>query len=139
MVPINNIALGTLPAEQLKNASGLFNLTRNLGGAVGLAVINTIIMRRTDFHYERLAESVQWGNHQVMDLLAALENQLGSAGISAKKGALLQLYNIVHQEATVMAFIDAFFILTMLFLVLTLLVWAVKKPKPMSGGATGGH
>ena len=139
MVPINNIALGTLPAEQLKNASGLFNLTRNLGGAVGLAVINTIIMRRTDFHYERLAESVQWGNHQVMDLLAALENQLGSAGISAKKGALLQLYNIVHQEATVMAFIDAFFILTMLFLVLTLLVWAVKKPKTMSGNAPGGH
>ena len=37
MIPINNVALGTLPPEQVKNASGLFNLTRNLGGAVGLA------------------------------------------------------------------------------------------------------
>ena len=37
MIPINNIALGTLPPERVKNASGLFNLTRNLGGAVGLA------------------------------------------------------------------------------------------------------
>ena len=38
MVPINNVALGTLPPERLKNASGLYNLTRNLGGAVGLAL-----------------------------------------------------------------------------------------------------
>ncbi|MFY8102081.1 MAG: DHA2 family efflux MFS transporter permease subunit, partial [Allorhizobium sp.] len=39
MVPINNLALGTLPPDRIKNASGLFNLTRNLGGAVGLAII----------------------------------------------------------------------------------------------------
>ncbi|NNC00811.1 MFS transporter, partial [Corallococcus exiguus] len=43
MVPINNIALGTLSPSRLKNASGLYNLTRNLGGAVGLALINTIL------------------------------------------------------------------------------------------------
>ena len=46
MVPINNLALGTLPHDKLKNASGLFNLTRNLGGAVGLAVINTVLTDR---------------------------------------------------------------------------------------------
>lgn len=139
MVPINNIALGTLPAQQLKNASGLFNLTRNLGGAVGLAVINTIIMRRTDFHYERLSESIQWGNHQVLDLLSALSNRLDISGVASNNAALFQLYNIVHEQATVMAFIDAFFILTLLFLILTALVWAVKKPKTLSGGASGGH
>ncbi|TJV27689.1 MAG: MFS transporter, partial [Mesorhizobium sp.] len=50
MVPINNIALGTLPPDRLKNASGLFNLTRNLGGAVGLAVINTVLIDRSAFH-----------------------------------------------------------------------------------------
>ena len=46
MVPINNIALGTLPPDRIKNASGLYNLTRNLGGAVGLAVINTLLNNR---------------------------------------------------------------------------------------------
>ncbi|WP_297323564.1 DHA2 family efflux MFS transporter permease subunit [uncultured Bartonella sp.] len=138
MVPINNIALGTLSAEKLKNASGLFNLTRNLGGAVGLAVINTIIMRRTDFHYERLAEAVQWGNQQATNLLNALANQLNISGLHAQDAALMQLYNIVREQATVMAFIDAFFILTLLFGVLTLLVFAVKKPKTLSG-SVGGH
>src|SRR5882724_921875 len=50
MVPTNTIALGTLAPERVKNASGLFNLTRNLGGAVGLAVINQVLNERTDLH-----------------------------------------------------------------------------------------
>src|SRR5712675_3755785 len=54
MVPTNNIALGTLAPERVKNASGLFNLTRNLGGAVGLAVINQVLNQRTDLHITRL-------------------------------------------------------------------------------------
>ena len=62
MVPINNIALGTLPPDRLKNASGLFNLTRNLGGAVGLALINTVLNNRMDLHLQRLRESVTWGS-----------------------------------------------------------------------------
>ena len=62
MVPTNTIALGTLPPERLKNASGLFNLMRNLGGAVGLAVINQVLNERTDLHIARLQERVTWGN-----------------------------------------------------------------------------
>jgi len=54
MIPINNVALGTLPPERVKNASGLFNLTRNLGGAVGLAGLNTILNDLTDLHLARL-------------------------------------------------------------------------------------
>ncbi|MBJ6942024.1 hypothetical protein JG632_18920, partial [Vibrio cholerae] len=62
MVPTNNIALGTLAPERVKNASGLFDLMRNLGGAVGLAVINTVLNDRTDLHITRLQERVTWGN-----------------------------------------------------------------------------
>src|SRR6516162_9247114 len=62
MVPTNNIALGTLPPDRVKNASGLFNLMRNLGGALGLAVINEALNERTDLHITRLQERVTWGN-----------------------------------------------------------------------------
>jgi DHA2 family multidrug resistance protein len=48
IIPINSIALGTLPPDRVKNASGLYNLMRNLGGAVGLAAINTFLNDRTD-------------------------------------------------------------------------------------------
>ena len=57
-VPINKVALGTLPPARLKNASGLYNLTRNLGGAVGLTCIDTLINDRRDLHLQRLQESV---------------------------------------------------------------------------------
>ncbi len=50
IIPVTNAALGTLPPERVKNASGLFNLTRNLGGAIGLAAINTWFNDRLDLH-----------------------------------------------------------------------------------------
>ncbi len=61
-VPINNVALGTLPPQRIQNASGLYNLTRNLGGAVGLAIINTMLTQRSDAHYARLSEHVTTAN-----------------------------------------------------------------------------
>src|SRR6186713_1993257 len=69
MVPTNTIALGTLAPERLKNGSGLFNLTRNLGGAVGLAVINQVLNERTDLHIVRLQERVHWGNATAVETL----------------------------------------------------------------------
>src|SRR5260370_31663063 len=62
MVPTNTIALGTLLPDRVKNASGLFNLTRNLGGAVGLAGINQVLNERTHPHIARLHERVTCGN-----------------------------------------------------------------------------
>jgi len=129
MVPINNIALGTLPPERLKNASGLFNLMRNLGGAVGLAIINTFIMRRTDLHYAHLVESIQWGRTEVYSLLNKFAAGFNLPDIDAQTAALQQVSNIVYQQATVMAFSDIFYILTILFGSLASLVWVMKKPK----------
>ena len=60
MLPVSMLALGTLPPERIKNASGLFNLMRNFGGAVGLAVINTLLNERWDLHIQRLHEAVNW-------------------------------------------------------------------------------
>jgi DHA2 family multidrug resistance protein len=58
IVPITNVALGTLAPDRLKNASGLFNLTRNLCGAVGLAGLNRVLDNRTDLHLARLHDTV---------------------------------------------------------------------------------
>ncbi|MFC7734914.1 DHA2 family efflux MFS transporter permease subunit [Roseomonas sp. GCM10028921] len=60
MVPVNQVALGTLPPAMIKNASGLFNLMRNLGGAVGLAMINTLVIERSAAHRLHLAEATNW-------------------------------------------------------------------------------
>lgn len=127
MVPVNNIALGTLPPERLKNASGLFNLTRNLGGAVGLALINTLLDHRTDLHISRLHDRVNWGNAVAVETLNMLTQKFQGAG-NASLMALKQLSLIVHRQAVVMSFGDAFFVLTVLYVCLSLLVLFVNKP-----------
>ncbi len=133
MVPTNNIALGTLPPDRVKNASGLFNLTRNLGGAVGLAIINQILNDRTDLHISRLQDRVNWGNATATETLNMLTQRMQGMG-DASLMALKQLSLIVHRQAVVMAYGDAFFILAVFYLGLSLLVLLLKKPALLSSG-----
>ena len=72
MIPVTNTALGTTAPQKLKNASGLFNLMRNLGGAFGLAIINTLLNKRLDLHLARLHEQVAWGRTAAEETLAKL-------------------------------------------------------------------
>jgi DHA2 family multidrug resistance protein len=127
MVPVNNISLGTLAPERVKNASGLFNLTRNLGGAVGLAVINQVLNERTDLHISRLQERVTWGNATATETLNMFTQRLQGMGDAALM-AMKQLSQIVHRQAVVMGYGDAFFMLTLFYFGLSLLVMLLKKP-----------
>src|SRR3954471_25025919 len=108
MVPINNIALGTLPPERMKNASGLFNLTRNLGGAVGLALINTLLNNRWDLHLARLHDAVTWSRIRANETLQNLTYAYGALGSDADRAALKTLAGMVRREALVMSFGDVF-------------------------------
>jgi MFS transporter, DHA2 family, multidrug resistance protein len=127
MVPTNNIALGTLPPDRVKNASGLFNLTRNLGGAVGLAVINEVLNHRTDLHISRLQDRVNWGNATATETLNMLTQRMQGLG-DASLMALKQLSMIVHRQAVVMGYGDAFLLLTLFYCGLSVLVMLLKKP-----------
>ncbi|HSI39127.1 MAG TPA: DHA2 family efflux MFS transporter permease subunit [Xanthobacteraceae bacterium] len=138
MIPINNLALGTLAPATLKNASGLFNLTRNLGGAVGLALINTALNQRWDLHLARLHESVQWANAAATERLASMTAALAPLGSDADSAAVKQLSAMVRREALVMSFADVFFLLTFLFLALVLAVPLLRRPARIGGGG-GGH
>jgi DHA2 family multidrug resistance protein len=133
MVPTNTISLGTLAPERVKNASGLFNLTRNLGGAVGLAVINSVLNQRTDLHIVRLQERVTWGNATATETLNMFTQRLQGMGDAALM-AMKQLSQIVHRQAVVMGFGDAFFMLTVFYVGLALLVLLLKKPAAMVAG-----
>jgi DHA2 family multidrug resistance protein len=137
MVPTNNIALGTLPPDRIKNASGLFNLMRNLGGALGLAVINEVLNDRTDLHISRLQERVNWGNATAVETLNNFTQRLQGMGDAAMM-AMKQLSQIVHRQAVVMGYGDAFFMLTLFYVGLSLLVLLLNKPTAM-GAAGGGH
>ena len=135
MIPITNIALGTLPPERLKNASGLFNLTRNLGGAFGLALINTLLNKRLDLHLARLHENVSWGRPAAEDALANLTQAMSRFGSDAELAATAKLAGLVRREATVLAIGDVFYALTGLFFIIVMLVPLMRRPRPPVPGA----
>jgi DHA2 family multidrug resistance protein len=138
MVPTNTIAIGTLPPERLKNASALFNLMRNLGGAIGLAVINQVLNERTDLHIARLQERVNWGNATATETLTMLTQKMQGMGDAAMM-AMKQLSQIVHRQAAVMGYGDAFFLLTIFYICLSVLVLLMKKPPALTAGGGPGH
>ena len=137
IVPITNVALGTLSPERLKNASGLFNLTRNLGGAVGLALLNTLLNDRTDLHLARLHDAITWSRGPAVETLNNLTQRFSNFGSDAQAMALKQLMQITHRQGQVMAFADVFLMLAVLFVVFGALAVVMRRP-PAAGGA-GGH
>ena len=124
--------------DRLKNASGLYNLTRNLGGAVGLALINTILNNRLDLHLQRLHDSVNWGRSVANETLASLTLKFHALGPDAAQAALKTMSNMVRKEALVMSFADVFYLLTFLFLALACALPLVRKPRAAAPGG-GGH
>lgn len=137
MVPINNIALGTLPPERIKNASGLFNLTRNLGGAVGLAIINTMLTQRSDEHYARLSEHITWSNPAALNWLNSVGGNYDSYGLDGASAAVKKLAGVVTQQSWLLSFIDVFMGLTLLFFSLVFLTLLIKRPAAAAPAGSG--
>jgi DHA2 family multidrug resistance protein len=127
-LPINTIALGTLPAHEVQNASGLYNLMRNLGGAIGLAAINTVLSMRYDLHHTRIAESLTAargaGSAMLEGLAARLEPVMGAASDAA---ALKLLTQLAAREASVMTFDDALMLMAAAFAFALLFMPLVRK------------
>ncbi|MGE3876594.1 MAG: DHA2 family efflux MFS transporter permease subunit [Parvibaculaceae bacterium] len=140
MVPTSMLALGTLPPQLIKNASGLFNLTRNLGGAVGLALITTLLNARTDLHIVRLHEAVGWGREAAVERLQAMTQAFTPRlGSDSELSAIKLMTQTVHRESLVMAFSDVFLALAVVFMAMVVLVPLIRKPVPRAAPAGGGH
>jgi MFS transporter, DHA2 family, multidrug resistance protein len=137
MVTVTNLALGDLSPMQLRGGSGLFNLTRNLGGAVGLALINTTMNQRFDLHLQRLHEDVNWNSATAESTLQGMAHVFSKLGSNADTAALKQLSLLVRRQAFTLAIADIFLILTVVFMSIILLLPLLKRPKPAGGG--GGH
>ena len=139
MVPINNLALGTLSPAKVKGASGLYNLTRNLGGAVGLAIINTLLVDRGDLHYARLTESLTWSNGEAARQMDMMARNAAAHGLDGHAAAVAQMAARVMKQASVMSFIDVFTLLAGLFASLAVFSVMMRKPAPAAGPSASGH
>ena len=125
------LTMAYIPVEKMNNASGIFNLLRNLGGSFGVAFISTILARRSQFHQHRLVEHLTPFNPNFSLSLEQIKAYLTpKMGVVASKGnaALAAVYQEVQRQAAVLAFNDAFFIQAVILLALVATVWIIRKP-----------
>jgi DHA2 family multidrug resistance protein len=131
-VPITTAAYGTLPNEQIGNASGLFNLMRNVGGSIGISVAQTLLTRRSAVHQNLIVNSVPRTGQQFQDALhnttGFLSGYFGRA--NAADPAAATLYRELQRQAASWAFVDVFRWLSLLSFGCVFAVWMLKKVKP---------
>jgi DHA2 family multidrug resistance protein len=125
-VSLNTISLADVPLEKMGQASGVFNLMRNLGGGFGIAVLTTILSRGAQAHQNRLVAHVTQWDVDVQGRLAALANAFRTSGsdpFTAGKQALGTLYAEIQKQASMLSFLDDFRLLAiMLFAIIPLLL-----------------
>jgi DHA2 family multidrug resistance protein len=136
-IPANLIALSSVPQDKLKNAAGLYNLTRDLGGAIVLATIGTLMNDRLHFHWNRLIEDINPARPAVQHFLDMQSGRLetlvpGDAGHAAVR----LLANLVQREALVMTYNDALLLIGGLFVAALFVMPLVRRPRatPVSPG-----
>jgi DHA2 family multidrug resistance protein len=140
--PTVTLTLGSLAPARLKLASGLFNLMRNLGGAIGIAICTTILNDRTNLHFFRLAEHLNDTNAAMGNALQGLAANFGATGadaLASQSYALKQLAGLAYREALTLTFSDTYVALMVCFAITTALVPLMRKVAPPKGPSADSH
>jgi MFS transporter, DHA2 family, multidrug resistance protein len=139
-VPINTAAYSFLPREKNNAASGLMNLARNIGGSVGISVVTTMLDRRSQVHQNNLMSNISGTNLKLQSMLAGISKTLQSRGIdpaSATQQAWARVQGLVLRQATMLSYIDCFWLLGIAIGMMVPLVFIMKRSK--AGGAVAVH
>ena len=141
-IPINVAAYIGVPTEKNNDVSSAVNLMRNLGGSFGIAIAATIESRRLQYHRSVLAEHIHPGSSALQQALQGAQQAFIGAGYSATDAAhraWAMVDGMVQQQAAMLAFNDAFWILGMMFLLIAPAIFLMRANKPGQGETTAMH
>ncbi len=138
-VPINTIVYTGIPPEKSNQVSGIVNLSRNMGGDIGIALVTTLIARRSQFHQAVLTSHVDSANPALslkLQASAAALMRAGASAVDATRAAYGTIYRQILQQAQTLAYLDTLFVLAC---ITSLMVPAVLLTRKPAGKAQLGH
>ena len=141
-LPLNLATLGPIPKKDVSAAAGFFNLTRQLGGSVGVALLTTLLARRIAMHRVSLVAHVVSGDSGVEQRLALLGHGLAGGATDpgvVREKAIMALDGAVNQQASILAFGDTFYATALLIVISLPLVVLLGKPQKGAKVDAGGH
>ena len=129
-VPLATMSTATLSREEMGNATGLFNMLRNIGGSIGIAMASTALIRRAAFHQTQIAANLSPSNPVLQQKSAAiaayLGHRMGPSG--ARAGSFGLLYGLMQQQSALKAYVDVFRWTALLAFFCAAAVWLFDKP-----------
>jgi DHA2 family multidrug resistance protein len=140
MAPLSAVATAGIEAENAGSASGLFNMMRNLGGAVGIALLQTLLTKREQYHSNVLMQSVSMLEQPTRARIEQLTQYFMNHGVvdhtEASHRAVIAIGHIVQKQAFILAFSDTFYLLGAALIVALMAALLLRKPNQLeSGGA----
>jgi DHA2 family multidrug resistance protein len=139
--PLSAVATSGIEAENAGSASGLFNMLRNLGGAIGIAVLQTVLTKREQYHSNVLTQSVSLFEQATRTRIDQLTQYFMNHGVIDRVDAAHRAYvaigNVVQMQAFILAFSDTFYLLGAALIVALLATLLLKRPDRLEGG--GAH
>jgi MFS transporter, DHA2 family, multidrug resistance protein len=140
LTPLTSVMTGGIAPQDAAAASGISNMLRNLGGAIGTAVLATVITKREQFHSNIIGQSVTLGREEVRNRIAQMTGYFMAHGVpdpaAAHQQAIIALGNAVRRQALVMGFGDTFAVIGA---VLVLAAVAVAFTRKVKGSGAGAH
>jgi MFS transporter, DHA2 family, multidrug resistance protein len=139
-VPIQTVSYAGVPPQKFNQVSGIMNLSRNMGGDIGIAFVTTLITRRSQLHQTNLSAHTTSYDPAYMAKVAAMTSRFESAGaatVDAARQASAAMYRQLVQQATQLAYLDALIALSVATALMVPIVWLATRPAPL--GAPVGH
>ena len=138
-VPLATMATSTIPREEMGNATGLFNMLRNIGGSIGISMATTALIRRAALHQNEIGANLSPAILQQRSAALAyyLAHRIGPA--QARPGSFGMLYGLMQQQSALMAYVDVFRWTALLAFFCAAASWLFKKPVKGAKPPTGVH
>jgi MFS transporter, DHA2 family, multidrug resistance protein len=136
-IPINVAAFAYVPKEKTNMGTGIINLARNVGASVGIATVTTMLDRRAQLHMARLTEHANELSAAYHNTLNGIQLRLVSAGSTAAHAsaqAHAMIYGTIERQAAMLAFLDDFKMLGLVFFAVIPILILMRKPKIRGGG-----
>ncbi len=137
-VPLTTITNDSIPKQEIGNATSLFNLMRNIGASIGIAMVTTLVARHAQMHTNDLGAHVTNFDTAARNSLEAMKNALMAGGMdpaTAARQASAGMFGMVQRHAAMLSYVDAFFLLSVMFIAMLPLVLIMKRPSHAHGGA----
>ena len=130
-VPLTTVTNDPIPKQEIGNAASLFNLMRNIGASIGIASVTTLVARHSQVHINVLGSHISNLDPAARITFENMRNAFMARGMdmaTATKQAYAAMFGIVERQSAMMSYLDAFFLLSILFIFMLPLIFIMKRP-----------